>query len=183
VAHTGNYSLAAGNTYYAVDTFYVNNPDGRISLDTGKNYLFSGWAYLYDITGMAVIDLFDNHGYLSSTVVDSTVNPIDGWRKFDLPIETEDQEYFYVRFSASATDLTDVSYAYFDDIRLKPLNCIATTYVYDYNNHRLIATFDNDHFATHVHYDIAGNPVLVNRETERGMVTVQSTIRNIGKGD
>ncbi len=67
---------------------------------------------------------------------------------------------------------------YIDDVRIQPLNASTTCYVYDKRNLRLIAQFDDQHFAALYQYNGEGKLVRNLRETTRGIKTVQEAQYN-----
>ena len=68
-----------------------------------------------------------------------------------------------------------------DDVRLQPADAQATAYVYDPDNLRLLASFDDQHFGLYYQYDSEGRLVRKQVETERGRKTVQETLYNTPK--
>ena len=63
--------------------------------------------------------------------------------------------------------------AYFDDLRIVPNEGSMVSYVYDPANYRLLATLDDNNFATVYTYDEEGNLFLTKKETIKGFKTVQ----------
>ena len=68
-----------------------------------------------------------------------------------------------------------------DDVRIQPLDAQASCYVYDVGTHRLITSFDDQHFGLYYQYNDEGQLVRKLIETERGMKTVQETQYNTPK--
>ncbi|MEO1653138.1 MAG: hypothetical protein AAFU64_06310, partial [Bacteroidota bacterium] len=68
---------------------------------------------------------------------------------------------------------------YIDDVKFQPRNSQATCYVYDIATLRLIAQFDDQHFALLYQYDAEGKLIRKLIETERGLKTVTETQYNI----
>ena len=66
---------------------------------------------------------------------------------------------------------------YLDDIRFQPFESEATCYVYD-NQHRLITSFDDQHFGMYYEYNPEGKLIRKRIETERGFMTIQETQYN-----
>ncbi len=108
-------------------------------------------------------------GYLY--VFTPTGAAIDGWKKitgtFSVP--------------ADATSISiELEYlggeeAYFDDIRIHPINSNLKSFVYDQNSQKLMAELDENNYATFYEYDNEGGLVRVKKETERGIHTIQET--------
>ncbi|OFX48586.1 MAG: hypothetical protein A2046_00920 [Bacteroidetes bacterium GWA2_30_7] len=68
---------------------------------------------------------------------------------------------------------------FIDDIRFQPTVAQATCYVYDPLNFRLVAQFNDQHFATFYQYNEEGKLIRIMVETERGLKTVKETQYNI----
>lgn len=68
-----------------------------------------------------------------------------------------------------------------DDVRIQPMDAQVTTYVYDVVSHRVITTFDDQHFGLFYQYNAEGKLVRKLIETEKGMQTVQETQYNTPK--
>jgi hypothetical protein len=69
--------------------------------------------------------------------------------------------------------------AYFDDFTFHPVNSEINGNVYDYRTSRLIATLDNENFATYINYDAAGRPTSVYKESKQyGIKKVSETEYN-----
>lgn len=62
-----------------------------------------------------------------------------------------------------------------DDVRLQPRNAQMTAYVYDPTTLRLLASFDDQHFALLYQYNTEGKLIRKQVETERGVKTLQET--------
>jgi hypothetical protein len=71
--------------------------------------------------------------------------------------------------------------AYFDDFRVQPFRSSMKTYVYDKRSTRLVATLDDENYATFYEYNQEGTLERVKRETERGIMTIQETRTSIRK--
>jgi hypothetical protein len=97
---------------------------------------------------------------------------IDGWQRieesFTIPANATDLKLKLVNSSAT----TD---AYFDDIRVFPVDGQMKTYVYDPISLRLTATLDENNYATFYEYDEEGKLIRVKKETEKGVMTIQES--------
>ncbi|RZK45208.1 MAG: hypothetical protein EOO61_00795 [Hymenobacter sp.] len=62
-----------------------------------------------------------------------------------------------------------------DDIRMQPAEAQMTTYVYDPTTMRLVASFDDQHFALRYQYNAEGKLIRKQADTERGVKTLQET--------
>lgn len=72
---------------------------------------------------------------------------------------------------------------YVDDVRMQPYNAEMATYVYDTDNLRLLASFDDQHFATFFQYNLKGQLVRKLIETEKGIRTITEQQYNTPKKD
>lgn len=68
--------------------------------------------------------------------------------------------------------------SYLDDIRIQPARSKTTAYVYDDKNLRLMAQFDDQHFALLYQYNAEGKLIRKLKETERGTKTLAETQYN-----
>jgi hypothetical protein len=55
------------------------------------------------------------------------------------------------------------------------------SYVYNLSNYRLAAELDNNNYATLYHYDEQGNLFLIEKETERGIMSIQESMSHQGE--
>jgi|GEM_PF-1387017 len=115
----------------------------------------------------------------SSTVIASepdviaTGRMIEGWMRIESPPFTvpATAASFRVEVDAGACG------AYVDDLRIIPADAKSTMYVYDPVTHRLITTLDDNHYATFYKYDYDGNLKKLEKETERGRLTIKETLK------
>jgi hypothetical protein len=63
----------------------------------------------------------------------------------------------------------------FDDVRIFPTLSNMKAFVYDERTLRLMATLDENNYATFYEYDEDGNLIRIKKETERGIMTSQET--------
>lgn len=75
-----------------------------------------------------------------------------------------------LRFSSAGA-----SQVWIDDVRVQPLEAQMTAYVYDPISLRLLASFDDQHFALRYQYNDEGKLIRKQVETERGLKTLQET--------
>jgi Leucine-rich repeat (LRR) protein len=68
--------------------------------------------------------------------------------------------------------------AWVDDVRLQPLGSEMTAYVYDKQNLKLLAVFDDQHFGLYYQYSAEGKLVRKLIETTQGVKTIQETQYN-----
>jgi hypothetical protein len=62
-----------------------------------------------------------------------------------------------------------------DDVRMQPGKAQMTAYVYDPRTFRLLATFDDQHYALLYQYNSQGQLIRKQAETVRGIKTLQET--------
>ena len=98
----------------------------------------------------------------------SNLGIIGDWQKvegeFVVP-QTTDLAFF---------DLENFGYAsaFFDDIRITPVNANIESFIYDPETRRLIAKLDQNNYATIYEYDAEGNLVRLKKETIDGIKTI-----------
>ncbi|KAB2916173.1 MAG: hypothetical protein F9K23_08665 [Bacteroidetes bacterium] len=95
---------------------------------------------------------------------------IDGWQRYE--------GKFYVPQNAVCINVmlqAGTKTAYFDDLRIHPWNANMKSFVYHPRTLRLVATLDENNYATFYEYDDEGRLVRIKRETERGIVTLQES--------
>jgi hypothetical protein len=74
--------------------------------------------------------------------------------------------------------------SYVDDIRILPMDANMKAFVYHPVNQKLIATLDENNFASFYEYDQEGNLVRTKKETEKGIITVmESRSANVKKSN
>lgn len=97
---------------------------------------------------------------------------IDGWQRiegrFTVPPTASDLKIKLFN-NATSTD------AYFDDIRIHPVDANMKSYVYDPITLRLAAELDENNYATFYEYNEEGQLIRVKKETEQGIMTIKET--------
>lgn len=141
-----------------------------------KDYVFSFWVkqnnytpVLFDYTQVSGdIIINGTSQLLSGSLVKSPI--IEGWQRFE----------YRFKVSAGATGTIQVKLntsggvtAYFDDVRIHPVNGTMKSYVYDPTDLRFTAELDENNYATFYEYDEDGALIRVKKETERGIMTIQ----------
>jgi len=195
-AHTGKYSLKINSgdsavvfraiTYYngALDSVSASSPYKYFLLHGGDipefspdsgNYLLSAWVKEGSACGVA--------GYTKDSIVvrfsggssvKYSMKPaglvIEGWQRFESRFKVpHSASGIYVKLVAGANT------AYYDDIRMEPFAAEMKTYVYDPNSLRLLATLDENNYATIYEYNDEGILMRVKKETERGIMTIKES--------
>jgi hypothetical protein len=152
---------------------------------SGKKYVISGWVKERDASGN---DLRNVYKYVNSSIkVDITgaiqdnfeFKPtgeiVDGWQRifgvFEIPsLVSNSNAFIEVRLINNGMDNCQV---YFDDVRVHPFSSNMKSFVYNPHNLRLMATLDENNYATFYIRNQEGQVVKYNAETEKGIVTVK----------
>ncbi len=92
---------------------------------------------------------------------------IDGWKQINAEFTIPDN----VR--SITIELSPGSKAWYDDIRLQPVNSMMKTFVYDPASLRVMAVLDENNYASMFEYNAEGVLVRTKKETEDGIVTLQ----------
>jgi len=194
-AHTGKKSLHVFNSFIKVPTKVYDKPastnntaqplpeyhaDAKdltdiFSPNQTAQQLLTYWVKATDLAAASIsIEL---QGSPISLTLTSESKPIDGWVK---------REYSFNFSSITTNDIVAIiitntasTSAYFDDIRVHPMDANMKSFVYDNKTLRLMATLDENNYATFFEYDEEGNLVRTKRETERGIITINENRQNI----
>ncbi|NME71704.1 hypothetical protein [Flammeovirga aprica] len=166
-AHTGEYVAEINGT----KSIKLNH----LSLDDGKKYSFSAWIKVPALSDY-VTDYKDE---LSIVVNEDTIQSIgkviEGWQQVKGSFTYSGEKYDGLSF----TFLTGSNKVRIDDLRIHPLNGNMNSYYYDPYTYRLQTTLDENNYATSYSYDEEGNLKLLQKETARGVVTIQEVQSNI----
>lgn len=139
----------------------------------GEKYVLSAWvkedaspADIQTYANAYIEILFTGAGPNPSAVF-ATGKIIDGWQRiyFEFTIPS-DADLITIRLA------TGSGTAFFDDIRIYPLNASMKSYVYDPVSLKLVAELDENNYATFYEYDQEGTLIRTKKETERGVVTI-----------
>ncbi|OAV43911.1 hypothetical protein A3850_005125 [Lewinella sp. 4G2] len=164
---------------------YVSNPDTVfkttcesclpiLNPSPDKDYYLSAWvatetskasnALPQDI-GINV--LFANSGVAVAGVPTGPV--IEGWQRIEAHFTAPaSAPQMFISFANRGDEK-----AYVDDFRFQPLLGSMKSYVYDPFSLRLMATLDENNYATFYEYDDEGKMIRLKRETDSGIQTVQ----------
>lgn len=175
VSHTGNNCLrvAASSESQVVGSFQTDNG----SLPAVNKYILRWWAKTPNSIDNWAVSI--NHA--STPVTGSKIVLGSGIRtgewslyeaQIELPLSLAGQN-----LSVSLKNNAQVV-AYIDDVKLQPQESQASCYVYDNTNLRLLAVFDDRHFAMLYQYDAEGKLVRKLIETERGVKTITESQYN-----
>ena len=152
----GSFSPVAGEKY--VLSAWVKEEDSELSLST---YNAPRIAFFYEGDN-SYSDYFKAKGPI-----------IEGWQRIE--------EVFVIPETTSAIRIELVNQGgqdvFFDDIRIYPFNGNLKSFVYDPISMQLTAELDENNYATFYEYDEDGNLIRVKKETERGIKTIQETVK------
>jgi hypothetical protein len=164
VAHSGNSSLSINAG--------IGVPIPALKLSSHvkiKGLLVKVWAKNVLTNGLAVIAN-------TTTLNFSPVKQTGEWTLYQAKIESN------LLTSLTNLNLTiknqSATTIMIDDLRIQPQDAAMTAYVYDKNNLRLLAVFDDQHFGLYYQYNTEGKLVRKIIETERGLKTLQETQYN-----
>ncbi|WMX16223.1 hypothetical protein [Aureispira sp. CCB-E] len=169
-AHTGKYSLQLAMGANEVLQF----PQNTLHLQTGKDYIFSAWINVKTTFGSnsLIKHTYDN-GELEIKMGGVLMKPkgaiIEGWQR------VEGKFTYTGNNLLTFLDTKALRLMFLDDVRIYPANANMQSYVYDPINYRLKATLDNNNYATYYVYDEDGSLILLKRETEKGVKTIQES--------
>lgn len=171
-AHTGLYSLLSSSTSMTLKLASQPVKPGQpeylpFTLQNGKTYIISYWMRPSSIPANATT-------YSHPGNVQPKSNIIEGWQLMEGLIQAP--------ASGTSYSLSLPSSAYLDDIRIYPSDANMKAFVYHPVSQKLVATLDENNFATFYEYDQEGNLVRTKKETEKGIITVmESRSANPGK--
>jgi len=173
-SHTGVYSLKVTSSPLVLTvTTSPNFKLNKFTVDKVQKYIFSCWVKPQSGTTISPITVtqFFNATQLTSATVTlaAKTNIIDGWVLYEGEAKVD--------MTATSIKLNLPAGYFYDDLRVFPSKANMKAFVYNSLNQRLIATLDENNFATFYEYDNEGQLVRVNKETERGIMTVQESRR------
>lgn len=125
--------------------------------------------------GLQVAFLNSNGATISSTILQTkpTAPIIEGWQQIEEKI-TIHNDAQYLKIAFVNTDNEATPQAYFDDFRFHPWEASnMQSYVYDPISERLMATLDENNYASFYEYNDEGILIRTKRETEKGIITIQ----------
>lgn len=113
-----------------------------------------------------------NKNFLGDLPFFTSGDIIDGWQrvasKFQIPKNTS-----IMRIELE--NLSEGIPAYFDDIRIHPINGSMKSFVYDPETFRLMAEHDDNNYTTFYEYDKEGGLIRIKKETSKGIKTIQES--------
>lgn len=175
-AHTGTRCLWVRQDFTQTQHF--------LDLEAGKEYVISAWV---KVTGLGKFEATygapenDSNKLGIAIKLDdekvATIEPsgtiIEGWQRLEGKFTYQAGKEIALTFQKGLHTDKEV---YFDDIRLFPNLGNMQSYVYERGTYKLMATLDNNNFATLYHYDLAGNLFLIKKETIEGVKTIQESV-------
>lgn len=188
-AHTGDRSLKVVNEA----TF-----ETRMKPQAAKKYQLSAWIALpngyepmlpsFEIpntnatngNGIEVEFFDENNGKITTATVffEPSGPVVEGWQKVEGSFMTPNVTNLAaikLRFVAKNTQTAEATAMLFDDIRVFPHAGNMQSYVYDRGDFKVLATLDQNNYATFYAYDDEGNLFLVRKETPEGIKTLQES--------
>jgi len=172
--HTGTYSLkVTGATDFIMPLGYPDaTANNGFYFANGMKYLADVWVKPFggsDINTVVNQIAFKQGSMVAGNFVLKT-GSIDGWYLLEATV---------VSFPGQLTlSLSVPANVYMDDIRAMKSTGNMKSFVYDPLTFKLMATLDENHFATLYEYDQEGLLVRVKKETDRGVLTVSESRRS-----
>ncbi len=170
-----DYSLVShAYDFYFPSSYYVfssRNEYLPFQISLGKKYILSYWvretspsanATDYSLGAGCGVDVDGTFFPLAKRS-----NLIDGWQQVEAA--------FTVPGGALSVALKLPAGCYVDDLRIFPDDANMKSFVYHPVNEKLMATLDENNFATLYEYDQEGNLVRVKKETAKGIMTVSES--------
>ncbi|MDF1694544.1 MAG: hypothetical protein P1U56_01845 [Saprospiraceae bacterium] len=172
IAHTGEYSLPITTDA----EFY----QPLLRLVPGKQYHFSAWvsdndAYNYNLedNGVSI--------EVGGALFTPSGQKVEGWQKVEGDFTVNSLGYFIPVIEISKGDLSGT--LYLDDVRLYPTEGQMESYVYDPTTFQLTHTLDDNNYFTKYIYNSDGDLISIQKETERGIKTIQENRKNLIETD
>ncbi|MBT8220149.1 MAG: hypothetical protein KJP00_10000, partial [Bacteroidia bacterium] len=138
----------------------------------GKSYVLSAWiandeSIASGIIPKGRIEIMNEDNSIIATF--NAKGPVvEGWQRIESKIVIPaNSSSIGLRIDTEGSDL------YLDDFRFHPFRSNMNSYVYDPFSLRLMATLDENNYASFYEYDDEGILIRVKRETEKGIATVQ----------
>ncbi|WP_068473205.1 hypothetical protein [Saccharicrinis aurantiacus] len=166
-SHSGKYSIKLRDMDNMFDGFKLSN-----QVKT-EGSIVKFWL------NKAIDDLsLQLNGSSTNTVKMNLVSSINGWTLYEGFIKA-DENLSAINIGASFSGVLNISDdTLIDDVRLQPSNSSSNCFVYDCENLRLLAQFDDQHFGTFYQYNQEGQLISKLIETESGLMTLQETNYN-----
>lgn len=136
-----------------------------------NKYVVSLWQYIPNGTPPLNAAISISVPGYSNTTLKRKTPVIDGWAQYEaiLTIPVGNMTLANVNFSGGASSIT------IDDLRILPVESNMKSYVYDYNNRKLVAVLDENNMATFFEYNHEGKLIRLKKETEKGIITLKES--------
>lgn len=182
-AHSGLYCFKTGTgitlnipvtdlNLSTADSLYRTFTFKKPATGQKQKYILSFWLRPISVTGnettypaISSPATISYSGY--AKLPSYTTNIIEKWQKAECVFE--------VSSTISTVALKLPANLYIDDIRIHPYDANMKSFVYHPFSERLMATLDENNFATFYEYDQEGNLVRVKKETEQGIMTLSES--------
>ena len=150
----------------------------------GKEYMLSAWVKeeliiqvkTYENAGINIIFYNDAQASelhkISTLKFTATGDIIDGWQRINSKFMIPE---FTKTISIELENKSNGVPAYYDDIRIHPLEGSIKTFVYDAETFKLMSELDENNYSTFYEYDNEGGLVRIKKETSKGIKTIQET--------
>lgn len=173
-------SFSPHQGYDYVVSSWVKEEIDRSNLNTPQQ-LRDAYPTTYDNTSVSIA-FADVNGTSVGTPLQFNFKPsgqiINGWQKvygtFRVDSNANIMKVLLNNNSSNAN-------AFFDDVRIHPVNGSMKSFVYDDSNFRLRAELDDNNYATFYEYDLEGNLIRIKKETSRGIMTIQESRQSLFK--
>lgn len=171
IAHTGYYSLKTSTSPLDIIIDKLDSDSATtynaFSLSAGdsQKYVLSYWSRPLSVSQNDTT-YSNNNANVPNQISQKKSLIIDKWQQV---------EYVFMTSSSSSDTISLPQNCYIDDIRVFPIDANMKSFVYHPVNERLMATLDENNYATFYEYDAEGNLVRTKRETERGIITISES--------
>ncbi len=187
-AHAGLYSLSSGGgqmdvgipisnlAFQSVNANISHFKSGAVNF-TKKNVI-SVWVKKSNLSIPTAPSVTISHKNVPTVYsLERKTNSIEGWFLFEIetPAYPLIQSTGLYTWEQASITLHLPAGAYYDDIRCFPSSANMKSYAYHPINQKLMATLDENNFATFYEYDQEGILVRTKKETEKGILTLKET--------
>ncbi len=199
-SHSGKYSLKLTGTAMVIKPMLAQEPSLIHAIDASyqykvsngylrfgflpipsKKYIISGWvndgqpksATINGLTFKVNNITYNLNDNATSPAMFSKIHVVEGWKRFEMVITLPASGTFKLELGGSNINV--------DDIRIHPYDAQLKSFAYDASSLRLMATMDENNFATFYEYDDEGTLIRVKKETEKGISTIKETRSSIRK--
>lgn len=171
VAHAGKQAMVIGSTDYTYDDLVYNqhwNSDGGIVRFWGRNPV-----NLQPLTAAPRVSIEENNGSGQQTYIADLVTRMGEWSLYEVKIPDAAlsssglMRTVTVRIATAGGETMHL-----DDVRIQPYHSGMVAYVYDVDDLRLLATFDEQNFGLFYQYNAEGKLLRSVVESLAGRKTV-----------